>query len=722
MSNFLLEIGTEELPADFSNLVIDQLEKIVLRDLKDRRLTHGNIFSTSTPRRIVLTIEDLAEKGEDLEEERKGPPADKAFHNGSPTVAAIGFAKRLGLDINNLKIKDTSKGPFVFGKSIAKGESALNLLIDLIPIWITSLQGRRFMRWGNDERKFSRPIRWIVSLLDEKIVPVVLKDADPIVNSGNLSRGHRLYSQSVLINSAKEYFSILEKVGVIAKREKRLYIISSLIEQSALKLNARADLSDELLNELVDLVELPSIIEGNIDISFLELPAEVLSTVMKVHQRYVPLYKKEYTFDKLSLDSKNTLLPNFLCICNSLDNSKELVRLGNERVLRARLSDAEFFLNMDLSTPSSERLKQLKKVIFAEGLGTLYDRVNRITWISKLLVKYFKFGNKEVESTIQAAKLSKHDLVTQMVGEFPELQGVMGGKYLLYEGEDYETSLGVFEQYLPKYAGGKIPSTDIGCALSIADKFELIISIFYKGERPSGSSDPYALRRAGNGILQIIWSRDWTFDINNLISESIKYWCEVLPEINCDQTLLKNEIAEFFIQRIISLLLEDMKIDSDLVQAIVGNKIMQYRTLSDPYDALLRARLLSSMREEGKLLDLQRVFNRVYKLSEKGNLSNNILTPDDVIKTSLFESNSENKLLEMLKVIEPIAKEHTYGRYNELAEKLFLASKDLEEFFDGENSVMVMVDDNEIRTNRLNLLSILRNQAYELADFSRING
>ena len=721
MSTFLLEIGTEELPADFAQLVIPQLEQAVSRDLKEQRLNHGLIFVSTTPRRISLVVEDLASYALDLEEECKGPPADIAFKDGEPLDAALGFARRLKVDCNQLIVKETPKGKFIFGKTIQKGESSSILLTKLIPEWISGLQGRRFMRWGNDDYRFSRPIRWIVSLLDEELIPISMQSTDPKVNSSRISKGHRLKKDDVYIDSAKQYKSVLKDAGVVVDRKVRFEMIKGLVDVSSSQLEAIPDLPFDLLQELTDLVESPSLIEGSIDSIFLELPPEVLSTVMKVHQRYIPLYLKSADKDPLILNSKSTLLPTFLCVCNSLEDSNDIVRLGNERVLRARLSDAQFFLKTDLAKSSYERAKNLESVVFAAGLGSLLDRVNRIKWIAKYLALKLSFDDRKGDFAIQAAALSKNDLVSQMVGEFPELQGLMGAKYILSEGKEFEIAIAIFEQYFPRFSGDCLPQSDTGSVLAISDKLELILSIFSKGERPTGSSDPYALRRAGNGLFQILWFNDWPIDLELLISEAIDYWKEILPTLKITPDILFNEISEFLRQRIISLL-EEMNIDSDLVRSVVGSPLTSRRVLKDPIDAKIRANLLSSLRKNGKLLELQAVFNRASKLADKSDLNFNILGPDNIIDETLFESDCEFALLNVLKEIEPLAVDNSHDRYHFLVEKLVLASKCLQEFFDGENSVMVMTDDLSVRTNRLNLLSLLRNQALELADFTRING
>tara|TARA_Y100001968_G_scaffold332026_1_gene388714 strand:+ start:836 stop:3001 length:2166 start_codon:yes stop_codon:yes gene_type:complete len=720
VANFLLEIGTEELPADFARLVIPQLESIVLNDFENRRLNYGKILCTTTPRRITVLIHELADFANDFEEERKGPPVSQAFKEDKPTQAAIGFAKRLGMEVQDLEIKDTPKGPFVFGKEVAKGEPSKDLLIDLIPKWIRTLQGKRFMKWGNKDTRFSRPIRWLVALLDDEVVPVVITGTEPEVISTNLSRGHRLFSSELEIKSALEYLSCLENVGVIADRERRLRIIRKSVNDTSKKLKAKNDLSDELLDELTDLVEYPSIVVGEIDEKYLNLPPEVLTTVMKVHQRYVPLYDNDSSVQELLLSSKGVLLNKFICVSNGLENSNKTVREGNEKVLRARLSDAEFFLNNDLNVSSEDRSKMLDRIIFSKGLGSLLDRVNRIKWITQEVTSILQLDDNISSLSIKAAELSKNDLPSQMVGEFPELEGIMGAKYLLSEGKHEDIALAVLEQYLPKSAGGCLPQSVSGSVLAFSDKMELILSIFSKGERPTGSSDPYALRRAGNGIIQIIWSRNWSLDINYVLQNYLTHWSKILPNLNIDRLLMLNQLSEFFRQRIISLL-EEVGIDVDLVQSVTSNENSINRLLSDPSDARIRANLLSSMRQEGKLDQLKNVVNRASRLADKGYLEKNILSPLGLIDDSLFEKKSEFELLELINSIEPITQENTDNKYTKLSNRLVLGSEILENFFDGDDSVMVMVDDLGIRNNRLNLLGILRNQAYLLADFSKIN-
>ena len=720
MTTFLLEIGTEELPADFAKLVITQLFEKVSSDFSQYRLKYGEIRCTSTPRRIVLTANNVSGSTEDFIEDRKGPPLSQAFKNGLPLPPAIGFAKSLGLRPDELETRKTSKGSFIFAKVIEKGRPVGELLAELIPKWITSIQGRRFMRWGKGELRFSRPIRWIVALLDEKVVPIKLLNTDPEIYSNKFTKGHRLYEKSLEITSANEYFSILENSGVIIDRERRKSLIDKLILQAGIKYKTYPSISEPLLNELTDLVESPSLIIGSFDDSFLSLPPEVLTTVMKVHQRYIPLYlSEELINDPLSLDSKSTLLPEFLCITNGLNESIDNIRKGNERVLRARLSDAKFFVDSDLSTSSLERRKLLDEVSFAIGLGTLLDRVNRIEWIVGKLSEQLIGPIVNIENTKRAAFLCKNDLVSQMVGEFPELEGIIGGKYLLKEGEPREVALAVLEHYSPRGSKDSLPISHSGSILALAERFELLLSIFSKGERPSGSSDPYALRRAGNGIMQILWFNNWKFNLNEFLLESINYWSNLFPDFDIITEELIKEFSEFFRQRIFSLLEED-GIDIDLIQSLVGENIPSRSLLIGPVDIRIRADLLSEMRKNGKLLPLQSVVIRASRLAQKSSLPLDILESSQHVKPELFEKESECKMLDVINSLEPIVKSSSDEKYSNLAKELEFASKVLEEFFDGDQSVMVMTDNIKVRSNRLNLLAIMRNQANVLADFSQI--
>ena len=732
MPTFLLEIGTEELPADFARLALPQLEALVHRDLAERRLSHGQITVTSTPRRLALVVADLASSAADLEEDRKGPPAAQALKDGVPTPAAIGFAKRCGIEASALEVRDTAKGPFVFARVREPGLPAAELLAACIPPWIAGLQGRRFMRWAEGESRFSRPVRWLVALLDGAVIPVTLAGSDPEVSAGRLSRGHRLQGSqageggtagagSVSIATASAYAETLAAAGVEVDRQRRAATIRSAVETAAAALQARPDLPQELFDELTDLVEAPLLIEGSVPEAYLALPAEVLSTVMRAHQRYIPLYRQQAEVDPLALDARASLLPTFLCIANSLPAATDTVRRGNERVLKARLADAEFFVAADRAVSSIDRRDQLARVTFAEGLGSLLNRVERLEWCTDGLVQQLGLGEQDAAHARRAAHLCKHDLVSQMVGEFPELQGVMGGKYLLAEGEARPVALAVLEHYLPRGAGDALPTSTAGAVVALAERLELLLSIYAKGERPSGSSDPYALRRAGNGLLQILWHQGWRLDLVALLQRACAHWAELLPAFQVDPTALAADLGEFLRQRLVSLL-EEEGLPTDLVQAVAGEGVSVTRVLADPAEARQRAELLVALRANGQLAAVQAVVTRAARLAAKGDLALDVLSPEGVVSPDLFEQPSETAMLAVLEDLEPIASGQGSERYQALADGLTRGAAALAAFFDGDQSVMVMVDDPAVRRNRLNLLGLLRNQASVLAEFGAING
>ena len=721
MATFLLEIGTEELPADFARLALPQLEQLVQSDLAEQRLAHGLVTCTSTPRRLSVLIQGLAPGQPDLEEDRKGPPAEQAFKNGQPSQAALGFAKRCGIEATALEVRETPKGPFVFARVREVGRPSSEVLAQQIPLWIQALQGRRFMRWGEGENRFSRPVRWLVAMVDATVIPLTLRGSDPEVTAGQQSRGHRLWAEAVTIASADSYGETLASVGVEVNRASRRAAIKRAVDEAAATLGARPDLPNELLDELTDLVEAPQLFEGSVAEHYLSLPAELLATVMRSHQRYVPLYRLTAEIDPLALDARDSLLPRFLCVGNGLAAATATVRRGNERVLKARLADAEFFVQADRAIASIDRREQLARVTFAEGLGSLRDRCERLEWFTDVLMELLPTSAINTAHARRAAHLCKHDLVSQMVAEFPELQGVIGAKYLLAEGEHREVALAVLEHYLPRGAGDRLPSSGAGAVVALAERLELLLSIYAKGERPSGSSDPYALRRAGNGLLQILWSQGWGLDLQALLQRASAHWAELLPNFTVDAAALAGELGEFLRQRVLSLL-EEEGVPSDLVQAVAGETVPLARVISDPADARERAKLLVNLRRQGTLAAVQAVVQRASRLAEKGELAVNVLTAQGVVKSSLFEKSSESAMLQVLNQLEPIATGSGSGRYAELAEGLSAGAGTLAAFFDGDQSVMVMAEDLEVRCNRLNLLAVLRNQASVLADFSRING
>jgi glycyl-tRNA synthetase beta chain len=724
MATFLLEIGSEELPADFVRLALPQLRQRVEDDLVAARLTWQELRVTGTPRRLAVLIGGLATRQEDRREDRKGPPAATAFAEGSPTAAALGFAGRCGVPAEALEVRPTPKGDFVFAQVLEPGQPTTTVLQSLIPEWIWGLQGRRFMRWGAGESRFSRPVRWLVALLDDEVVPVDLVDCDPVVSSGRLSRGDRLSQQPLAIARADVYFETLAAAAVMADRDGRAATIGAEIKAAAQAAAGVPDLPEALFDELVDLVEAPQVLTGSLDERYLALPPEVLSTVMRSHQRYVPLGCPGALPDSLALEARDLLLSRFLFVANGRDPAAaDTVRRGNERVLRARLDDAAFFVRADRSVASIDRRDQLDRVAFAEGLGSLLDRTQRLEWFTDALLEALALAvpTAAAAAARRAAHLCKHDLVSQMVAEFPELQGVMGGKYLLAEGEPRAVALAVQEHYLPRGAGDSLPTSDAGAVVALAERLELLLSSFARGERPSGSSDPYGLRRAGNGILQILWDRGWTLDLVALLQRSCRHWAAMLPDLDIDAISLEASMVELLRQRLVSQL-EEEGFDGDLVEAVAGETVLTARLLGDPADARRRLLLLADLRHQGQLAALQTVVQRASRLAAKGDLDLGALGPEGRVDVALFNSPSEAAMLGVIETLRPYAQAQDGSGYGALAQGLAQSASTLANFFDGPQSVLVMADDPAVRRNRLNLLGILRNQAAQLADFNCLSG
>ena len=719
MSKYLLEIGTEELPANFSHSVINQINSLIEFEFDKKLIKFNNIICTSTPRRIVLFLEGLVDQADDKTLIRKGPKATSAFLNGVPTNAAIGFANSLGINIDDLEIRQTEKGEFVFGTKIEKGESTRSSLSSLIPKVIKNLQGPRFMKWGCGSFKFSRPIRWVVSLYNDEILDFVFDECDPKISIGNKSKSHRLINKIIEIHSPDNYFELMAKHGVFVKREERKEKIVNLINHESQLVNLDPDLSDHLLNELTDLVESPNLITSNFDRGFLNLPVEVLSTVMKNHQRYIPLLKKDKTFSKLDLSSEKVISTNFFVLSNGLKESNYIISKGNEKVLRARFSDAKFFVESDKKVSSKERNEKLKSVSYLKGMGNVFQRVKRIEAISEKILNYLNDQSLDRKKVIEAAKYCKNDLCSEIVYEFPELQGIMGGKYLRNEGFSKEICIAVAEHYLPGFYKDDLPSTKYGAIVSISDKIETLISIFISGKRPSGSSDPYALRRNLNGVIITIWQFELDLDIENIFEELLEYWNISLPNLKFVKEKVLNDLIEFTNQRIISYL-DELSISKDLIKAICFIETSTKKRIMNILDLKIRINTINQLKVKADFSEIQKVISRVSKLAQKGNLKTTIFSCNDYVNPDLFEKECETKVFKFIKELEEIVKLPNWD-YFQLFSLFKTNSDNLNELFDNEKGVLIMAENPELKDNRLNLLGLVRNYSLKIADFTLFN-
>ena len=719
MSKYLLEIGTEELPAKFSHSVLEQFKSLIEFELEKKLIKFNNIVVTSTPRRIVLLLEGLVDYAEDKTIVRKGPKANSAFLDGSPTNAALGFANSLGIDVGELEIKNTEKGDFVFGKKIEKGQSTRISLSLIVPKVMKSLQGPRFMKWGAGNTKFSRPIRWITSIYNDDILDFVFDECDPNIQISNKSKSHRLINKVIEVQNPDNFFELLKQNRVLVERQERKEKIESLINQASKLLNLKPDLSKGLIDELTDLVEWPELIIGKFSDEFLNLPVEVLSTVMKSHQRYVPLLLNNNTFSKLDLSSEKNISTNFFVISNGLEESNKKIAKGNEKVLRARFSDAKFFVESDKKVTSIERNEKLKSVSFLKGLGNIFQRVKRIEEVTKNILTFLNDKSLEDKKIIEAARFCKNDLCSEIVFEFPELQGIMGGKYLKNEGFSEDVCLAVAEHYLPSFYKDALPSSKYGAIISIADKIETLISIFISGKRPSGSSDPYALRRNLNGVIKIIWDYELDLPLDKLFKELIDFWKIEFPNLDFSKKEVLNDLIEFLVQRIVSHL-EEISLSKELIKALYSSDEFSQKRILNIVDLKNRVKSIVNFKEKETFFEIQKVITRVSKLANSSNLSTEVLSIGDYVNTKLFEKDCELKVFEFIKELEKLFSKD-YCDYLKLLNLFEININTLKDLFDNEKGVLVMTEDMKVRNNRLNLLSLIRNYSLKITDFTLLN-
>lgn len=723
MATFLLEVGVEELPAQFVDSALQQWRGRVPADLTAAGVVPSHLKFYGTPRRLAIVLEGLPERQADRVEEIKGPPAHAAFKEGKPTRAAEGFAQKQGVAMEALEIRPTEKGEFVFVQKQIPGRSLEEILGELVPQWILGLEGKRFMRWGEGDLRFSRPIRWLVSLVDDRILPLKVSP-DLTVTSDRVSQGHRvLHPDPVTIVQAQEYVRTLESAFVLVDVEQRRETIEQQIRSAAEQVGGVAEIPEDLLAEVTQLVEWPTAVVGSFEPEFLKLPPEVITTVMITHQRYFPIRKPQGPSDTACTAAEESLFPQFITLSNGDPAKSADIAAGNGRVIRARLADGEFFYKADCKNPLEAFLPQLETVTFQEALGSLRLKVDRIVEGATAIVLQLNCTAAEATQIQRAALLCKADLVTQMVFEFPELQGVMGQKYALVGQEDPVVATAIREHYLPRGAGDDLPQTLAGQVVGIADRLDTLVCIFGLGLLPSGSSDPFALRRAANGVVNIIWAAHLSLNLQDLLQTLTASFVNRFPGLNAEVVALRSLLTDFFLQRFRTLLQEEQGIEYDLVNAVLGenDRVYSDRALHHPIDLLARAKRLQSLRNSGELDLLYETLNRATRLAQQGTLDDQTLNPVGLIHPDRFQQPTEQALYEALMELLPETQTaQTTQEYDRLVTGLLAIAPTVRNFFDGEQSVMVMDPDPTIRDNRLNLLGILRNQGRVLADFGAI--
>ncbi len=689
MSKYLLEVGTEELPYRFIPQAIEQLHSGFESFLNSNKIGFEKVDVYATPRRLAVIVSGLVEKSGDETKIVKGPIAKIAYdENGNLTKAGEGFAKKNGVNPEDLYVEDN----YVHAKIVVKGKSIVELLQENVPVIFSKLQGAHFMRWGYNDQKFSRPIKWIVSILDREEVKIKIIDKE----SSNVSRGHRFAQQNVIIGHPDDYVEIMRNCCVIVDQNERKQIIVEKAKEEAAKLGAEPYYTEDLLDEVTFITEYPVPVTCEFSEEYLKLPEELVVTVMAVHQRYFALYK----------DGK--LINKFITMTNYIGDEFANIKAGNVRVIKARLDDAVFFFNEDTKKPLADYVEELKGVTFQKGMGSVYDKTKRIISLSKDIAKELNVPSVDIERT---ALLCKADLVTQLVFEFTELQGYIGSDYARVSGENENVVEGIKEHYFPLNAESETAKGLEGQIVGIADKVDTICAVFADGKKPTGSSDPLGVRRAALGIIRTILDNNLKINVADLIkkdmlllpvsietsenknalqklADSVKKNVARLVPAQCPQ-----EINDFFVQRLIIFLGD--KYNKNVLEACASNK----NPMEDLADYIERVKVVSTLNNP----DLLECANRVIRI-----LKEDAKYP---VNKDLFKEASEGMLYREIQNVEDNADYATY------LDQLILINPAVAKFFE---DVLVMDKDEKVKENRLALLTMLKKKYERLTDFSKL--
>ena len=679
--DLLFEIGAEEIPAGFMPNILGQLKQLAETKLNDAHLPFESIATYGTPRRLALIVKGLADTSAEISERHKGPSASIAYDaDGNPTKAAIGFARGKGLDVADLVVEDG----YIYAETKTAGVPAKDIVTDMLPQLITGLNFPKSMHWGNLDAKFVRPVRWLVALLDEEVIPVEFAT----VKSGNVTRGHRfLGADEITIKNAASYVDTLKENFVMVDQDARRELISKQLHDIAASKNASIVWDDDLLEEINYLVEWPTALCGGFEESYLALPDAAIITPMKDHQRYFPLVNQD-----------GKLLPMFLTVRNGSDHSIEVVQAGNERVLRARLDDAKFFFNEDRKKPLIDRQDGLTKIVFQEGLGNLADKTERLLTLGRVFSEECELHEDARVVLERATELAKTDLTTGMVTEFTELQGVMGKEYALLDGESPEVAEAIFEQYLPRFAGDVLPQTEAGKVLSIIDKVDNIVATFSRGLIPTGSQDPYALRRQTIGILNILLGSEWNISLRPIIVESMN-----LLNVPADkQDELLGQVEEFITLRLKNIFL-DREVPHHVIDLLLSNNELSVADAEGLVKALLANRIDENV-------ELVQAFTRMYNLVKDVTYTG--------VDESLLKEDAERALYEMAtKASEASIDAWDKNDYDAVVAVPATLVPAINKFFE---DVMVMDKDEAIKANRLQLVRLAYSVMAIIGDISAL--
>ena len=679
--DLLFEIGAEEIPAGFMPNILGQLKQLAETKLNDAHLPFESIATYGTPRRLALIVKGLADTSAEISERHKGPSASIAYDaDGNATKAAIGFARGKGIDVADLVVEDG----YIYAETKTAGVPAKDIVTDMLPQLITGLNFPKSMHWGNLDAKFVRPVRWLVALLDEEVIPVEFAT----VKSGNVTRGHRfLGADEITIKNAASYVDTLKENFVMVDQDARRELISKQLHDIAASKNASIVWDDDLLEEINYLVEWPTALCGGFEESYLALPEAAIITPMKDHQRYFPL-----------VDQDGKLLPMFLTVRNGSNHSIEVVQAGNERVLRARLDDAKFFFNEDRKKPLIDRQDGLTKIVFQEGLGNLADKTERLLKLGRVFGEECGLHEDAAVVLERATELAKTDLTTGMVTEFTELQGVMGKEYALLDGESPEVAEAIFEQYLPRFAGDVLPQTEAGKVLSIIDKVDNIVATFSRGLIPTGSQDPYALRRQTIGILNILLGSEWNISLRPIFKASM----ELLNVPAEKQDELLGQVEEFFTLRLKNIFL-DREVPHHVIDLLLSNNELSVADAEGLVNALLANRIDENV-------ELAQAYTRMYNLVKDVEYTG--------VNSDLLKEDAEKELFEAAsKASEASSAAWEAGDYDAVVAVPATLVPAINKFFE---DVMVMDKDEAIKANRLQLVRLAYNVMAIIGDISAL--
>ena len=681
---FLVEIGTEELPPKSLRTLAESFAANFIEQLDNANLEHGEVLWYASPRRLALKVLNLNDTQPDSQIVKRGPAVSAAFDQaGNPTKAAEGWARGCGITVDQAERIQTDKGEWLSFTQNQKGQPVVNLLCDMVKNALNKLPIPKPMRWAARQVEFIRPSHTVTMLYGDELVPGTILDID----SARVIRGHRFMGeQEFTIDNADQYPEILEQRGkVIADYDKRKLIIQQQAETAAAKLNGKADLTDSLLEEVSSLVEWPVVLTAKFEERFLDVPAESLVYTMKGDQKYFPVY-----------DKQGKLLPNFIFVANIESKDPQVVIAGNEKVVRPRLADAEFFYKTDLKQRLEDRLPRLETVLFQQQLGTVKDKALRIESLSGFIAEQI---GADVAQAKRAGKLTKCDLVTNTVFEFPETQGIMGRYLALKDGESVEVATAIEEQYKPRFSGDELPSTAVSCAVSIAEKMDTLAGIFGIGQHPKGDKDPFALRRAAIGVLRIIVEKNLPLDLIALSEFAVSLYGDKLNNQNVVTDIVS------FMQGRFRAWYQELGFTIDTIQAVLA------LNPTKPADFDARVKAVTHFRTLPEASSLAEANKRVSNILSKAELA----IPDSV-NASLLEAGAEGELAKHVAVLmDKLAPYFNQGRYQDALVELSTLKAPVDEFF---ASVMVMVNDEKIKLNRLSLLKKLQSLFLKVADIS----